>query len=479
MLVQLAEYAPDRSRLDMTASDLIRNVVPTINGYGPLPNIAPFTDALAAAPLGAFMARQTDGSIVIFAGTATKLYKLASDGSWTDVTRASGGDYSATAWRFDQFGDTVIAVNGADANQAFTLASSTDFDALSSSSPIAGHVWVESGYLGLGNISGQEKRFYRSGLDSATSWTIGHSGCTYQDIPDGGAVQGACGDETGAFIFTERKVVRTTNQPGLSIGFTMADYDPARGTPAPGSIVRAAGTIFFLSEEGFYSLGQPSVPIGAERVNKTFIEDVDNIETVQGAADPRRQIVWWRYTSQDGGSKMLGYNWFLDRWTSASLNIKLLLSAGTAGYTLGELESVLGYTALSDVPFPLGSQAWKGGRPALAGFDANNKLGFFDGDALEATMDSSGMPLGGEGLRSFVSGFRPVGDVSGAYGQVGHSETFGGALAFTAEAAQNVTGLIPTRSSGRKQRLRVRVPAATEWTDISGFEVQVRKAGRR
>jgi hypothetical protein len=78
-----------------------------------------------------FYARRTDGSVSIFAGTATRLYNLNnSTFTWTDVSLA-GGTYpalSATAhWCFVQFGNLVVAVQANVLPWVFDLTSPTAF----------------------------------------------------------------------------------------------------------------------------------------------------------------------------------------------------------------------------------------------------------------------------------------------------------------------------------------------------------------
>jgi len=486
-----AQYAPDRAALDPAASDAIKNVIPTSNGYAPLLSPSPYSEALSDVCRGAILVVKADGTFNLFAGTLTGLYQLSGSTAWTDVSGPSAPYNLAVGytWSFVQFGPYVIATNISDPQQIFNLASSTDFADTAGSPPQARYVWTESGYVGIGQLVDNERRIMRSGLEDAEFWTVGQKGCTYQDLPDGGWVQGAVGSETGAFVFSQTNIRQLVNQPGLEIGFTLAVYETARGAVASNSIVRAGQTIAFLCEDGFYILGQPSTPIGAERVDRTFLADIDldYLDQVQGVSDPVRKMFWWRYKSISGGTdnytdKLIGYNWMLDRWTYAEVNLEWLISMATVGYTLEELDTVLGFTNIDTMTTSLDSRIWKGGRPAFAGFDTDHKLGFFEGDAMEALLETSTMLLGGEGRRGYVSGFRPVGDVSGAYGQIATAETIGGALAWGSEAAQGTTGLVPVRASGRAQRLRLRIPAATSWSDILGLEVppeSVKQAGRR
>src|SRR5437764_5795927 len=94
-LVPFGEFRPDVSDHQGVHSNRLDNVLPRGDGYGPFPDITPFTQALPAACRGFFVARRNDGSVSIFAGTATRLYLLNNiDFSWTDVSKG-GAAYSA------------------------------------------------------------------------------------------------------------------------------------------------------------------------------------------------------------------------------------------------------------------------------------------------------------------------------------------------------------------------------------------------
>lgn len=468
--------------------------MPAVDGYGPLNSILPFSNALPAVCRGAKLTIAADGTAHIIAGTQTGLYKLSSL-SWTDVSGLSA-PYSLLDghhWSFAPFGENyVISTNISDPMQVYQLGVSTDFADIVASGdavPQARYVWSESGYLAAGHLENAQRTIQRSGYKDHTFWTVGHRGADRELLSEGGLVSGAATDESGAFIFQERKVRRLQNRPGEEVSFALNEIDPTRGTIAPNSIVQVGTMIEYLAEDGFYRLGSPSSPIGAERIDRTFLDDInlDEIGQVQGVADPVRKMNWWRYTSNANASldytdKLIGHHWHLDKWVYAEINLQWLLPAATPGYTLEEMETTLGYATLEAIPYSLDSRIWKGGRPAFAAFDENNKLGFFEGPALEALLDTADIPYGGEGRRTMVNGFRPVGDVSGAYGKFGVKETLHGTPTFTTETAQNGTGFIPNRASGRTVRARLRIPAGTEWTKISGIEVPpeaARSAGRR
>src|SRR4029453_5130258 len=105
-LLPWGDYAPDISDLSAAVSANILNVVPRADGYGPFPAFTVLTAALPTPCRGYFHARATDGSIAVFAGTATRLYQLNNTNfTWTDVSKGLGS-YAALGagdhWQFAQ-----------------------------------------------------------------------------------------------------------------------------------------------------------------------------------------------------------------------------------------------------------------------------------------------------------------------------------------------------------------------------------------
>lgn len=74
--LQLARFRPDIAALNTKYTDDVSNVLCSAIGYIPYKKLVAFTTALTYQPLGAFKAVDSTGGIHIFAGTATKLYKL-------------------------------------------------------------------------------------------------------------------------------------------------------------------------------------------------------------------------------------------------------------------------------------------------------------------------------------------------------------------------------------------------------------------
>jgi hypothetical protein len=89
-LLPWGEFKPDVSDYEGQATKNINNVLPRGDGYGPFASFAAATQAMPAACRGGFYALKSDGSVQVFAGTSTGLYRLNNtDLSWIPVARTT------------------------------------------------------------------------------------------------------------------------------------------------------------------------------------------------------------------------------------------------------------------------------------------------------------------------------------------------------------------------------------------------------
>jgi hypothetical protein len=485
-MLPFGDYRPDLSAYQNASSQLIQNVVPRADGYGPFADFTAFTSALPAACRGFFYARKTDGSIVVFAGTATKLYQLSnSDFSWADVSKA-GGSYtslpSSDHWQLAQFGNLVLAVQANTVPQVFDLTSSSAFADLGGSPPQARYIAVVGRFVVLSGLLSTPYRIQWSGLNGVTTWTSGVNSSDYQDLPDGGIVRGVAGGEYGV-IFQETAMRRMVYVPGSPVIFNIERITEDKGLMAPYSLIRAGDKIFFLAPQGFHgmvSTGAPT-PIGKERFDRTFFADFDSgsIQLIIGAADPAQTRIYWAYKSSSGITgqfdKVLCYDYALDRASIIAMRGEYLASLARPGLTLENLDSISG--SLDALPFSLDDVS-TAALSKLSAVSTTHKLGFFTGPNLEATLDTSEQGLDG-GRRARVKGFRPITDAASCFGAVGARENVQSAVGYSAEQAVNAKGLCPANVSTRLARGRLRIPAGASWSFASGLEPDFSQEGRR
>ncbi|HEY7246267.1 MAG TPA: hypothetical protein VH678_20530 [Xanthobacteraceae bacterium] len=326
-LLPFPPYAPDVSPFEDNESGVIQNVFPRADGYGPAPSLSVYSQALSATCRGYFYARNADGSVTLFAATATSLYKLNNtDFSWTNVS-LSGGPYSSIPagdqWQFAQFNNFVFAVQINVAPQVFDLTSSTAFANLGGSPPQARYIAVVNRFAVLSGLgSSTPYRIQWSGLNSTTTWTSGVNSSDFQDLPDGGIVRGVAGGETG-LIMQDAAIRRMIYAPGSPVIFQIERVAQDKGIFAPLSLVRGGDKVFFCGNDGFQMVTPGAYPqfIGKERVDRSFFADVDssNLQLMIGAYDPQATRIYWAYKSLAGSSglfdKILVYDFVLDKWS--------------------------------------------------------------------------------------------------------------------------------------------------------------------
>lgn len=345
------EYRPDLSDLDGTHTRSLLNVIPRGDGYGPIKDIAALTDALPATCRGYFYARDDDGSVVVFAGTSTKLYKLNNTTfQWDDVSR-SGGTYtelgSNAQWSFAQFGLVVIACQGNDNVQAYTLGSSSAFADLGGSPPDAAYVTVVGSFVVLSGLTANPFRVHWSAIGDATGWTAGTNQCDFQDLPDGGIVRQVLGGEIGV-IFQDQCIRRMVYSPGSAVIFVIERIAKDIGLLHPYAATAAGEKIFFLTSKGFMQTNASGdlLPIGAEKVDRTFLASYDASapQHVLCAADPKSHLVLWTYRSLGMSGSVfdaaLAYNWLLQRWVPLTLTGEYIASLAQPGVTIEGLDAI-------------------------------------------------------------------------------------------------------------------------------------------
>jgi len=478
-LLATGDYRPDVSDYEGQASRNILNVIPRGDGYGPFPSFSPYTAPLPSACRGGFYALKSDGTVVTFAGTSNKLYRLNNtDFTWVDVSKAAStySTLSANAqWQFAQTGNFVFATQANAVLQVFDLSSATAFSDALGSPPQAAYISVVGRFLVLSGLLSTPFRIQWSGLNSfnaSTSWTSGTNSSDFQDFPDGGIVRGVAGGEAG-IIFQDQAIRRMSYVPGSPIIFQIDRITQDKGLYAPYSIIRAGERIFFYAGQGFHKIEPGGVPeqIGREKVDRTFLADLDkgNLQLFVGAADPRSTRVYWAYKSVSGAignayDKFLGYDFLLDRFFPVSATGEYLLGISQTGLTLENLDSIS--SSLDALTLSLDAYA-TAVQPEIAQFSSTHVLGFFRGPSLEATLESA--EQGTDENRITIRGFRPVTDAATLYGSVSYRDTSSATVAAGAEVPVNArTGRCDVRRDTRYSRFKVRIPAATAWTFCAG-----------
>jgi hypothetical protein len=488
-MIPVGEFLPDSSAFGNPGATEAKNVIPAANSYRPLKTLVASGSAASSARIqGGVTFRSTDLTIKSFAGDATKLYGF--DGTaWSDDSRTSGGAYNTPTqgmWRFAQFGDSCLAVNGSDAVQSIAMGAGTNFAAQPGSPPAgARYLAVVRDVVVLGRDGSNSNRVSWSDVENL-DWTTGAA--DIQDMPDGGQIMGIFGGDN--LVVLQERCIRLGIRTDYPLTFTFDKIAQDKGCLAEWASVQHENLLFFLAHDGFYLLagGQQLQPIGAEKVDRFFFEhpehgvDLNNLHRVTGAVDPVNKLYLVSYPSVGGGTgnpdKALIYHWQLGRWSRAEFDCDMLLSAMVqSSWNLDNIDTLIGN--LDATTLSLDDPAFTGsGRLFLAAFTPGHELGFFNGAALAATVDTGEMQIT-PGRRSLVTGVRPLVDGAGASIALGTRNRLSDAVAWGPTAAMNDNGLCPARKDARFHRARIAIAAGEGWSHLLGVEPESKASGMR
>lgn len=503
MIMAVKPYAPDMPALASGNTVMVKNVLPrTDMSYGPMSDIAAYTlTALPTRCQGAYAAADTAGTITTFAGTSTDLYKiLAGDTAFTNASKSAAA-YTVAAdqfWRFATMKSRVVACNIADPIQSYVFGSSSNFANLSADAPKAKYCAGIKQWLMVANtndpIGGVAPwRLWWSAINDPTSWPTPGSDAAaaaqsdYNDlVGENGAITGLVGNlgtSEGA-VFFEHAVWRIV-YAGPPAVFNFFPALGVKGTRSPQSIVQLGAFVFYLGEDGFYEFdGTNAIPIGANRVDKTFFADLDAtyIHRVVGAVDPINKMIFWAYpgsgNSNGNPNKIIIYNYVnqKNKWSIAEIETEMLFRAIGLGMTLEGLDAIS--STIEGLPFSLDSSVWQGGAIQLGAIDTDHNLAFFNGSALEATVDvEETQPF--QGQRAFIRNTRPLVDGGSPTVSIGVRDLLESTVTFNGPTGMNSLGWCPQRASGRYVRARIKMPAGSSFAHIEGLEIDCDEAGVR
>lgn len=505
MIIPVPEFAPDQPDLPSQNSDTVYNVIPfTEFSYGPFPSHQPFSSALTARCQGGLSVSDSSGNVRIYAGDATKIYKLTTPGTTpTDVSKVGGYTTSGTQnWSFTILGNNVIATNFNDAPQSYVEGTSTLFSNLITTgmtSIKAKYAAVIKNWLFLANTydgtsGNQPQRTWWSAINDPTNFpTPGTTAAAnnlsdYQDTPGPhGQIMGIAGNlgTADGAVFFERAVWRIIYS-GLPDIFNFIPAEGTRGLLASGALNQLSSNVAYPTEDGFYMFdGSSSVSIGKGKIDRFFYNNLQAgyLDRISSCSDPARGLLIWAYpgagSSNGNPNRLLIYSPAFNRWTATEANavtIEYVLRGASFGKTLEQLDS---FGTLDSLPYPLDSSIWTGNRSILSAFDTSHKFGYFDGSNLAAKIDTTDLEAI-PGMQSKINRARPLIDLSSATLSTASRNSISDAVNFGMAQAQEANGSCPLRARGRYHRLRTQTTSGASWNQFSGVDVEeIQPAGIR
>lgn len=416
MIIPFAEWLPDLPDFQNQGALVARNVIPHAQSYLPLADTQAASTALNLAALGSITLRDSDDVVEIFAADKNDLYRI-DEGTFNIVSKAGGYDSQAQRWSMIRWGEKIIAATQNEPPQIFDLTTDTLFSDLAGSPPQGRHLAVVRDFVVIGNLEEGGTRIANklawSGINDETQWGFDAAAQSDSQIlqGDGGFIQAIVGGEYGVII-QDNSIWRMTYE-GPPTVFQFDEVETGRGTTSPQSVVSLGNEIYYLGKDGFYMFdGNQSHNISANKVSKTFFNDLDNsyLEFVTAALDPINTIVVWSYHGAGNTglpNKLIIYNWSTGRWSDAEVELEQLNVSRQQAYTLESLDNLS--TSLDGLGPSLDSRFYKGGSILLSGFNSDHKLIVFTGAILPAEVQTGEVQLF-EGRRALVQSLRPLVD---------------------------------------------------------------------
>ena len=490
-MIEFGEWLPDQS--DLSGKGVLEavNVIPGVRGYRPANNMSVISNAADNYLRGIYATKKQNGTVQLFAGDATKLYKYASTDSDLDSVSTSGNYTLDTddVWNFVQFGDSLVAASGHNqALQEYNIESSSNFDPISGA-PAAKHIAVVRDFIVTGNVkySGNThtNRIYFGGINSVTDWTIGTNQTDIQDIPDSGEITGVVGGESGTILL--QRGIAKIEYVGSPLIFTVDRIETNNGCEIPGSVAAlGSNAVFYLSPNGFFLFdGRKSIPIGAEKIDQFFYDDLNPEfhHRLSSSIDPNNQIVLWSYASKNSitgdPDKIIVYNYAVSRWSILELSHESLSRVMIPGYTLEQLDNINSSIDAHTTSFD--SALYQGSTLTLGG-SKDKKIHAFTGDILNAkitTREFEVSPQRSSVINSVIPyvtsknpAVQPTLTVS-----VGSRSRQIDDVSFTTASSLNADNFCNVRTSGRYHR--VRVETSGDFRYALGVDVDAKRLGRR
>ena len=425
-----------------------------------------------------------NGTFIISAVPTTTTFTYTDAG--TNIT--SGADTGTVTfqyvtpdnqrWRFTQFGNVLVAANGGNRLQGYNVNSSTNFSDLAADAPQSRYVtvvrdFVVSGYVNDATI--RPNRVQWSALGDESSWT--NSATTqadFQDIPDGGAIVGLTGGEFG-LVFMDRSIHRMS-YVGSPLVFQFDNISRNQGCYEANSIIQYGGTSFFLSDNGFYACdGQQIIPIGNEKVNRFFFDNVDEglLPLMSSAVDPARKLVIWAYASLSSATvdKLLIYNYEIGKWTSGTTTASRIATSSTPSFTLEGLDV---FGNLETIESSFDSRVWLGGKMQFAGVK-DTKIVTFSGANNTAYIETGDIEV--PGATSAITMAKPIVDNGSGNVALVSRRLLNEQVVFGSQTAADAENRVSIRGVGRYHRLQL-TPTGL-WKTAVGMDIDLNGLGTR
>ena len=479
MELPFGEWLPSQPTFKNPGCEVADNVIPSPGGYDPFLAFEGTGDTTTEAVQGAEQLYDNNGNSVIVGGSSTRLFIRRSSITETTSLTAIGSD---EAWDFAQFNDFVFATAAGNSPQYLTdIDTDNTWSAVPGSPPSAKRCAKVGEFLMLGSLTGEPNAIQWSPYNNpAGTWgTDRRTQAGKAFLPtEMGEVQRIVGGRY-PLVFQDRGVCRLS-YVGPPVVWRKDVVTGERGTIAPFSVVSVGFLTYFLSQDGFFvTNGSQVEPVGTQRVNRWFFDNVDQtaLYRTQGAVDWQNECIVWSF-STDGTTfdRKIIYSWAQNQWSSATVTTEWLTSSETDAQTLEDIGTT--YSSIETVPLSLDARFWSATNRTLGAF-VSGEYGLFAGLPLEATW-RTGSKQPSPKQRAFVTEATPLIE-TGTWDMTCklYITDNRGQDTVTNAVAVGWSGFAPVRGEGQKVAVEMVKPAGSLWSGAQGVQLRWEGAGYR
>lgn len=456
-------YRPDVAETNPAMSRHVLNVNPRKDAQGvsyhPRRSLQVTTGAMAlpAAPRGALAVVKRSGEFKGYFGTASKLYEM--DATYQFVEIGTGYAVpSGHTWGMCQYGDRLLVTNTADGMLQWNVESGGSVTAVTGA-PDARSIFVWAEMVLALDCDADNRVMKNSAPGSYTNWTTRGAGA--QEFADGEALMGGGVVNDGQAVVIQRSAVRLLTVTGTERIFRIDKIADGVGAVSPECIVQIPGGVAFMDSSGpQIATAQGVMPIGDNKVARTFVASVGDITTVTGSYDPElKQIVW-----RKSDTELLIYDLATQEFVPVMESTSFIIRMSNPAVTLEGLDA---FGNIDTLPYSLDSNAWKGGRPRLAALDADYKFGFFDGTFLTGETETATLT---DMQSMLVSWIVPVSDDPAVTVSLGVRDRLADAAVYKDPVSLVASGRCPVRGRGKCISVLVIHAAGNTWTYDRGVD---------
>lgn len=336
------DFAPDRDPVIPGVITDMDNLYPTVAGYRTYPGpVKLSSNTLPSTALGAF-AGFIGSTAFLVVGVSGQLYLLLNG-----VLTSQALSISTTTgrWRFDLYGDTLIAVDGVNYPLAY---SGSNFNPLGGSPPRSSIVQASDYSVFLIET---DSSIWHSSL-SATIWTNSIQTQTISASLDStpGIITAAHRLRGGMALYKRKSLVYSTFQ-GPPLYWQFNTVSEEIGAPSQEAVANIGDVHLFPGPNDFYMFDGYSFNAIPNNLRQWFFATLDqnNDQNIASRWDQLRNLVFWYFPSVNASpvgslDTWICYNLKTGKWSKGSspggyIEIPIFATVKTGQLTYGSLAS--------------------------------------------------------------------------------------------------------------------------------------------